>query len=828
MTLELPFTNPVLVMAVSITAFLLAPFVSRWLQLPSLVVVIGLGALIGPNGLGLLARGETMVLLGTVGLLYLMFVAGLELDLRGFVRHRIGSLAFGLLSFVLPLLLALLAAPLLGFGWEATLLIGAIVASHTLLAYPIVARLGLARSPGVTATVGGTLLTDTLALALLAVVGALAAGGADTPVVWLRLLLGLGAYVLAVSVVLPRVGRAFFRNTDAEAAVRYVFLLAAMFVSAALAELAGAQPIIGAFLAGLALNRLTPERSTVMARVRFVGDAVFIPFFLLSVGMLVDLRVLLSLEVALLAAALIAMVVLGKGGAALLAQRLLRLDRREGVVMAGLSIPQAAATLAVTFVGLELGLFGPEVVNAVIGLILVSVALGAVLVERGGRALVLAQRAQPAPLARVHRMLIPLANPDTAERLLEVAFLLRDRASDEAVYPLVVVPDEAQVETKVAAAERVLAHAVVVAAEADVPVTALTRVATNPASGILAAARERRVTDVIIGWSGDSSARRAVFGGVIDQVIAHGDEQVLVCRLDHAIATSRRLFVVLPPGIDYGPGFFDAARTLSQLAAQLGVRMSGLAVRTDPQRLQRCFDAVGGPGIDIDPVGSWPALLERLRRDARAEDLVSVISARRGTVAWTPALERLPGMLAGLGTSFLAVYPSERALRMLPGDGDDDMVTVRSEHVMTDLRGDDVGTAIASLLACALEPGSPSFAAALRSLSSDDVEFAAELIPHTLIAHARLRGLRRRTVLLGLHHRGLEHPRSQRPIRRVVLLLSPREHDVARHLSALAQLAHALHHVGERLDAGDGDAEAVAAALRDAARRRTQLPEGRP
>ena len=828
MTLELPFSNPVLVMGVAITAFLLAPFASRRLRLPSLVVVIGFGAVVGPNGLGLLARGETMVLLGTVGLLYLMFVAGLELDLQGFVRHRHGSLAFGLLSFALPLALALLAGPLLGFGWEATLLVGAIVASHTLLAYPIVTRLGLARSPGVTATVGGTLLTDTLSLGLLAVVGASVGGAADEPLFWLRLLGGLVAYALAVTLVLPRLGRAFFRSTDAEAAIRYVFLLAAMFLSAALAEIAGAQPIIGAFLAGLALNRLAPERSTVMARVRFVGDAVFIPFFLLSVGMLVDVRVLLSLEVVVIAAALIAIVVLGKGGAALLTQRLLGLDRREGVVMAGLSIPQAAATLAVTFVGLDLGLFGAEVVNAVIGLILVSVLVGAVLVERGGRALVLARQAAPAPLMRVHRTLIPLANPDTAERLLEVAFLLRERASDEAVYPLVVVPDEARVETKVAAAERVLAHAVVVAAEADVPVTALTRVATNPASGILSAARERRITDIIIGWSGDSSARRVVFGGVIDQVIAHGEEQVLVCRLDHPIATSRALFVVLPPGIDYGPGFYDAARTLSQLAAQLGVSMTGLAVRADPQRLQRCFDTIGGAAIEVESVASWPALLERLRTEARPEDLVTVISARHGTVAWTPALERLPGMLAALGTSFLAVYPSERSLRGIVGERGDVALHVAREHVMTDLRGDDLDTAVASLLACALEPGSAAFATSLRSLASDDVGFAAEVVPQTLIAHARVRGVRRRTVLIGVHRRGLAHPRSAEPIRRVALLLSPIDHDVAVHLTALAALAHALHEVGPLLEASDADPGAIAAALRDATRGGVEASEVLP
>lgn len=815
MTLELPFTNPVVVMGVAIVVFLVAPFASRRLNLPSLVVVIALGAVVGPNGLGLLARGETMVLLGTVGLLYLMFVAGLSLDLRGFARHRASAALFGMLSFALPLALALLVAPRLGFDWQATLLIGAIVASHTLLAYPVAARLGLAHSPGVTATVGGTLLTDTLSLALLAVVGALAGGGDLAPGFWLRLLLSLGVYALAVTLLLPRLGRWFFRNTDAEAAVRYVFLLAAMFVSAALAEIAGAQGIIGAFLAGLALNRLAPEASTVMARVRFVGEAVFIPFFLLSVGMLVDVRVLLSVEVALLGTVLTLLVLVGKGGAALLAQRLMGLDRREGVVMAGLSIPQAAATLAVTFVGLELGLFGSEVVNAVIGLILVSVLVGAMLVERGGRALVLARRAAPPVDDAVHRILVPLANPDTAERLMEVAFMLRERDSAESVYPLVVVPDQVGVESRVAAAERVLAHAVVVAAEAEVPVAALTRVATNPASGILAAARERRITDVVIGWNGDSSARRAVFGGVIDQVIEHAQEQVLVCRLDHAIATSRRVFVVLPPAVDYGPGFHDAARTLVRLAGQLGAPLTALAVRADPERLTRSFtEATGDDAVRVTSVASWPTLIERLRDEARPEDLVAIVSARRGTVAWAAALERLPAMLAALGTSFVALYPSERSLRALPHAQGGAGLRFTPEHVMLDLRGDDLETAVATLLAAALEPGSRTFDRALRALIRDDVGYAVEVVPSTLLAHARVRGLAQRIALVGFHHVGLRHPASSQPLTRIALLLSPDDDEVADHLGALAVLAQRLHELP--IDARHGDRQAACAALNGA------------
>jgi len=444
-SLELPLVNPVLVLAVATAAFLVAPFLGRWARLPSIVVLIGLGAVVGPSGLGLLPRGETIVLLGTLGLLYLLFQAGLELDLRGFLRHRRRSLVLGVSSFALPLLLAVVIMPWLGFGTAAVLLLGAIVASHTLLAYPVAARLGIARDPAVTTAVGGTLITDTLSLTLLAVVSGLAVGDGG-PWVVPRLLGTLAVTAVAIVTLLPRMARWFFRRTDGEASVRYVFMLTAMLASAAAAEAAGASPIIGAFLAGLALNRLVPNASTVMARVRFVGDAIFVPFFLLSVGMLVDVRVLASLETLALAAVLTAIVFVGKGGSALLAGRLLGFERRQGWLMVGLTVPQAAATLAVTFVGLELGLFGPAMVNAVIALILVSCLVGATVVDRAGRALVLARPAGLGEGEAPHRVLIPVSNPATAERLLDVAFLLREAGSEEAVYPASVVRDEGDVE----------------------------------------------------------------------------------------------------------------------------------------------------------------------------------------------------------------------------------------------------------------------------------------------------------------------------------------------------------------------------------------------
>ena len=794
--------QPAAVLAIATGTFLLAPTLGRLMRVPTLVVQIALGALVGPYGVGLLERGEAIELLGTLGLLMLLFVVGLELDLRGFIRHRRGSIAFGLLSFAIPAALALLSAPLVGFDVGASLLIAAVVASHTLLAYPAAARLGVARDPAVTTTVGGTLLTDVLSLALLAFVSSVGLDGFE-PVAAIRLALGLAVVAAAITIVLPRLARAFFRRTDGEAATRFLFMLFAMLLAATAAQAVGAAPIIGAFLAGLALNRLVPNASTVMARVRFVGEGVFIPFFLLSVGMLVDVRVLASAETLRLAAFLIALVVLGKAGAALLAARMLRFDRRRAWLMVGLTIPQAAATLAVTFVGLELGLFGPAMVNAVIALILVSSFVGAALVDRAGRKLALAQPNPDADTGAPHRVLVAVANPDTAEALLDVALLVREPGSAEPILPLAVARDEGDVTARVAAAERVLAHAVVVAAEADVPVLPLTRVALNPAVGVLQAAREQRVTDIVLGWRGDALARQATYGAIIDQVIERTPAQVLIVKIDRRIATTARVHLVLPNAIDHHPGFFAAIATVARLVGALGAPLDALTVRGDAPRLQHRLAVVPGASdwrITAHPL--WPDLVRDLQARLRPEDLIVWVGARRGTAVHGPALDRLPALLASLGTGFVGVVPADADTDLTPADvaRRGGVAALTDANCIRTHMDDDLTGSFTTLLGTLVAPHRREFAPTLRALVDDEVGFAVELLPGALIAHTRSRGVLEPRLALGMHPRGLEHPRMPGRRHVIVVLVTPSDAPTQAHVAVLANVVRRLHDVGvERL-----------------------------
>jgi Kef-type K+ transport system membrane component KefB/mannitol/fructose-specific phosphotransferase system IIA component (Ntr-type) len=672
MPTSLPISDPVLIFGLAMGIFLLAPVLFERIRVPGLIGLIVFGVIVGPNVLNLLDRDFTIVLLGQVGLLYLVFLAGLELDLNRFQEYRAKSLGFGTLSFVIPAALAAAVMPLFGYSIPAALLVGAIVGSHTLLAYPVVSRLGIVKNPAMITVVGGTLVTDTLSLSVLAVISG-AVVGELSALFWVRLFGSLILYVALVSIFVPRVGRWFFRNVPAQAPAEFIFLMATLFFVAWGARLAGAEPIIGAFLAGLTLNRLIPLNSPLMTRVRFVGNALFIPFFLLSVGMLVDPRVLVSsFDVWILASVLTALVLVGKFAGAWAAKGLYGFSKAEGLAMFGLSAPQAAATLAVTFVGLEIGLFGETMVNAVIVLIVITVFVGPSLVERFGREIARQEERRPYdPSEAPRRILIPIANPATADALMDIAFMLRDRTSEEPLFPLTVVRGGDQgSEARVADAEKMLAHAVLYAAGADVPVSPLTRVDQNIATGMMRAMAETRTSIVVVGWDGRSSgSRTAVFGTVLDQLLEQTRQTIIVAKMGHPLNTTRRIVLVVPESGDRHPGFAEGASLIKRLAGEIDASLEVLVVGDAAETCKKTLEKIRPTHpLTVAGVDGWGPLLWELRSRLDRQDLVVVLSARRGALSWSRELERLPAQLSSLvPESFLMLYPAEADLPMASG-----------------------------------------------------------------------------------------------------------------------------------------------------------------
>ena len=795
----LPLTEPVAVFTVVLLVLLAAPLVGRR-GVPSAVVLLGAGVALGPHALGVLDRDPTMILLGTVGLLYIMFLAGLEIDLHELERGRAESLGLGLATFALPQAVgAVVGLTVLGMGPLAAVLLGSVFASHTLLAYPAAARLGLQKERAVTAAVGATVLTDTLALLVLAVVATAARAGGDVELgVLLRVAGSLLVVGGAVLWALPRVGAWFLRTAASDAALEFVFVLAAVFVCALGVEALGVEPIIGAFLAGLALNRLVPEGSALMTRVGFVGNALFVPFFLLSTGMLVDLGAFAGGPEAgrawTVALVMTGVLLVTKGAAAGGMRPAFGYDADEVRLVFGLTVPQAAATLAAVLVGVEVGLFDGAVLNGTILMVLVTCLVGPVVVERAGRRL--AARTSPAAPARRdrQRLLVSLANPATVGPLVDLALLAREPRAAEPLAAVSVVPSGPEQAEGVVRAERVLSSAVVHAAGAEAAVLPLVRVETNVARALARAAAETRATVVVTGWDGSAAAERVLFGSVPDRVLVETEAAVLVVRAGRPLATAGRLVVAVPPLAELEPGFGAGARLLAGLAARAGARL----VVAAPDAVVVGAFARPGRRPETLPLASWADLGDALDAALRPTDALALVSARHGAVAWQPGLDRLPRALARRHPALplLVLYPGQGpAAAALPAGlshGERAFLEhVRPERIVLGLRpGPPAGLYRQALGGALPEPARSDVAEALAAVPA---EARPELRPGVVLSHVRTGVVAEPALGVGVSREGVDVPGASGPVWVLLALVVPERVPSGRYLGWLALLARMLH-----------------------------------
>lgn len=845
-------TDPVLTFGVVMAVILVAPLIMRRLRIPGTIGLILAGVLIGPNALGILelnpiggasepaaqvepageplvasAAGESparsasltpMDLLGTVGLLYILFLAGLQLDLNQFRRYRHHSLLFGSTSFLVPQLVGTAVARwLLGLDWLAAVLLGSMFGSHTLLTYPIAARLGLVRQRSVTTGVGGTIVTDTSALAVLIAAAGLAGGAIGTAFLG-AMAFKIAAFVAAVAVGVPLLGRWFLRTIPSEGSTHFVFILTVVYLSAAAASLAGLPAIIGAFLAGLSLNRLVPRQSVLMNRIEFAGGWLLIPSFLLATGMRVDpLAFAAGLSATLFAATMVATVVATKFAAAWASGKGLGYSRDERWVLFSLSVNQAAATLAAVMVGYQLGIFkGPEILNGAVAMIMVSCGLGTAAMERWGRRLAIEQEASPQEAAlRPQRILIPLGNPRAAESILDIAFLIRDERSHEPLHPLTVVQESIDDAAADSRSDRLLEIAVAHAAAAEVPVAPSRRLDTSAASGILRAMRELRITTVVMGWTGSGVARHLIFGTVLDELLRQSPQQFVVCRMAGAFGTLRRLVLLVPPLAVREPGFADAIRTVKLLAAHAALevvvsaraedlsRAEPFVGRVRPEAKLR-FEAIPSIARWADPQG--PALA--------GDDLVVLLAARRTQLSWEPMLDRLPQALVARApqSSLVVVYPSEEASEAEEAaerEIDEPIDRLFSPRgLAANAGGASLRDAIDAMFSQVVRPGSAE-AEAWRELAARLA--AAEplpLAPGVVLLNAHTPLVRSAEAMLATTSPIRRAGRSEE-IRVVVALLEPPGTPAAEHLRHLSTIARNLHDptVVERLVAAASPAD---------------------
>lgn len=652
----LPITSPTLIFFVVLFIILIAPIVMGKLRIPHIIGMVLAGIVIGPYGLNILERDSSFELFGRVGLLYIMFLAGIEMDMEGLKKDLGKVTVFGLLTCFVPFILTYLSCVwYLGYPSLASLLLGCIMASNTLVAYPIVVRYGLQRSTVTTLSVGASMLSLLIALVVTAALVGSMSGDTGT-LFWVMFFVKFVVWCIAMTWLIRHMTRWFLRRYS-DSVMQYIFVLSVMFISAATCELIGLEGILGAFVSGLVLNRFIPNISPLMNRIEFIGNAIFIPYFLIGVGMLINAGLLLEGGNTILVVACIGIFgTLGKAIAAFLTSSFFHRSVHEGNLMFGMTSAHAAGAIALVMVGVNLEiapgqhLLGDEALNAVVIMILFTCIISTVVTDYASRTIVLkekSQRKMPEDDGKAddEKILIPVKYPETCDTLLNMAMLMRNEKLSRGLIALNVVYDDLDATYNQQEGQRLLEQIEKKAAAADVQVQTQVRLATNIANGIKHAFKEYDASEIILGQHiHDNSTRR--FWGQFAQSLFNGlNRQIIIARCTIPLNTIRVFHVAVPSRAEYEPGFYRWLERVSRMVTRLGCRIL-FHGRDESLSLIRTFLGNRFPSIRADYaiMQHWNDF-KSLAAQVEEHQMLVVVTARPGTVSYKSAMERLPDEL---------------------------------------------------------------------------------------------------------------------------------------------------------------------------------------
>lgn len=664
---ELPLKNPVLIFSLILFIILLSPIVLRRLNIPGIIGLIISGVLIGPHALNFLEKNSAVELFSTIGLLYIMFIAGLELDMNEFKANRNKSLLFGFFTFIIPISIGFpVCYYFLEYDFNASFLTASMFATHTLVAYPIVSKLGISKNQSVAVAVGGTILTDTAVLIILAVIMSNSQGNLNQEF-WIRLGISLTIFSIIMFLVIPRIAKWFFRKLESEKHSHYIFVLSVVFFAAFLAEVAGVEPIIGAFVAGLALNKLIPHSSALMNRIEFIGNSLFIPFFLISVGMVVDVSVILNGTGALIVAAtLTAVALFSKWFAALIAQLSFGYNRDQRQLIFGLSSAHAAATLAIILVGFKAKILDENILNGTIILILITCIVASFVTEKAAKKIVLTSETDHTDLAKSkalldEHILLPSGDLENIEKLLEFSIFIKDKKSPNPVSILSVVSNDEEAEINILKARTKLEGFVRQASASETKVNILTTIDHNASSGIIRISREIMADIIILDWPKRSGFLDKLIGEKMESILNHTDKTTFVCHLEKPLAIHKRILIAAPALAERENGFGLWLNKITKLAQELSLP---IVLFGNNQTLQAIDDFLKkariSANISTQEFNEWEDFLV-LTRNLNEEDLFVLISARKNSASYTSALENIPAKLEKYfhNNSRFIIYPQQ-------------------------------------------------------------------------------------------------------------------------------------------------------------------------
>ena len=656
----LPLKNSVLILALILLIILFSPLLFKRFRVPGIIGLILSGVIIGPNFLHLIESTNSFELLSKTGLLYIMFLAGLEIDMQQFQHNRNKSIVFGALTFLIPIIIGyVVCIYVFQFSVWPALLLASMFSTHTLVSYPIVSNMGIIKNRAVQVTFGGTIITDSAVLILLGFITNVVTGEINS-FFWFRTTLSLGLLVFCTLYLLPKISRWFFRNIEAQASSHYIYVLAVVFISSYLSELAGVEPIIGAFLAGLGLNKIIPHSGILMNRITFIGNTLFIPFFLISAGMLVDLKLFFEGTSALLFAAVLLLVgLLTKYIAAWVTGSIYKYSKYERNIMFGLSVSHAAATMAIIKVGFDIHLFDQNVVNGTIILILISCLISSFVTERASRAIAINEKEVARKTHdKIERILIPVSNPDNIQRLIDLALLVKDQKSNEPIYPLSIVEDDADADEKINIVRKVIEGIVDQISSGDKKVEVLKKVDLSIVDGIARTAKAYNISDILISFKINQASSNLIFGKDLStNLLVKTKQAIIISKILQPINTLQRFIVLLSPNSELENGFFRSATKINSLLKQLGVSIYVYGLDQTIRSFAAAINDKKQTFYKYMPILSFNEL--DVINKVKVDDLFIFLSARKQTLSYDFNLDEMPKKLNKNNefTSFIIFYP---------------------------------------------------------------------------------------------------------------------------------------------------------------------------
>ena len=684
LTQYFPITNPSLIFLLVLVIILLAPIIMGKLRIPHIIGMVLAGVAIGQYGFNILVRDDSFELFGRVGLYYIMFLAALEMDVEGVKKNKGKLSLFGLMTFAVPFTLTFIMSEwLLGYPTIASLLLGCLMASNTLIAYPIVSRYGQQRKPSVALSVGASMLSLLVALVVLAALVA-SHNGQTGVLFWLWFVAKFVIYCGGLTLLIPKLTRWFLRRYS-DAVMQFIFVMAMLFMSAVLSESIGLEGIFGAFLSGLILNRYIPHVSPLMNRIEFIGNALFIPYFLIGVGMLINVRLAFSdTGVLWVALAITLFGTAGKAIAAYLSALLFRLPlNTSGNMMFGLTSAHAAGAIAIIMVGMRLTtpdgsvLVTGEMLNGVVLMILLTCLISTVVTEQAAQQITLRDKEIPQEDTQDdEKMLIPMKYPEYAVRLVNLAIMMRNPKLGRGLVGLSVVYDDVDMRLNQERGQRLLEKVQQYAAAADVKMQTQVRVAANIANGIKHAFKEFRASEIIIGMHMHPEVS-ANFWGEFHQSLFNGlNRQIIMARLKQPLSTIRRIEVAVPSRAQFEPGFYRWLERVARLSVNLECRTI-FHGRTDTLALINQYVRNRHPEMRVEfmQMDHWNEM-PRLAATIAEDHLFIVIAARKGTVSYKNALEHLPEEIQQFfsGKNIIIIFPDQH------GDPMDEMTFAQPQH----------------------------------------------------------------------------------------------------------------------------------------------------